>query len=113
MTIKKNFDWRKPVEATWLTICLGLCLLPCIVFAVGMQPSGEKSRPNFLVIVADDVGFSDLGFSGSEISTPNIDSLAVAGKLLTNFYVSPTCSRDARNAAFWYGSPFGWFGSYA
>ena len=37
------------------------------------------TRPNFLVIVADDLGFSDIGAFGSEIDTPNLDQLAHAG----------------------------------
>jgi arylsulfatase A-like enzyme len=43
------------------------------------------SRPNFLVIVADDLGFSDVGSFGSEIHTPNIDSLAEEGIRLPTF----------------------------
>lgn len=52
----------------------------------------EKKQPNFLVIVADDMGFSDLGSYGGEINTPNIDKLAQEGTRYTNFYVAPTCS---------------------
>lgn len=52
----------------------------------------QTKRPNFLVIVADDVGYSDLGFMGSEIRTPNLDALAAGGLLLRNFHVSPACS---------------------
>lgn len=48
-------------------------------------------RPNILLIVADDVGYSDIGVFGSEISTPNIDSLAAQGLQLTNFQAAPTC----------------------
>ncbi len=48
--------------------------------------------PNILVIVADDLGYSDLGAFGSENQTPNIDQLAQQGKILTNFYAQPTCS---------------------
>lgn len=58
-------------------------------------PVGEKAAPggpNFLVIVADDLGFSDIGFMGSEIRTPNLDALAAGGLVLTNFHVSATCS---------------------
>ena len=51
-----------------------------------------QSRPNFLVIVADDLGYSDLGVMGSEIRTPNLDRLAADGLLLTAFHVTPTCS---------------------
>ncbi|MBY8976900.1 arylsulfatase [Rhodobacteraceae bacterium NNCM2] len=49
-------------------------------------------RPNFLLIVLDDVGYTDLGTYGSEIPTPNIDGLAEQGLTLTNFYAAPTCS---------------------
>jgi arylsulfatase len=50
------------------------------------------ARPNFLVIVADDLGFSDLGAFGGEISTPNLDALALSGLRLTGFHTAPTCS---------------------
>lgn len=48
--------------------------------------------PNILIIVADDLGYSDLGAFGGEISTPNLDALAMDGLLLTNFFVGGTCS---------------------
>lgn len=51
-----------------------------------------SKRPNFLVIVADDLGFSDLGAFGGEISTPNLDALALDGLRLTDFHTAPTCS---------------------
>jgi arylsulfatase A-like enzyme len=49
-------------------------------------------RPNIVLIVADDLGYSDLGCFGSEISTPNIDALAGTGCVFTNFYTAATCS---------------------
>ena len=49
-------------------------------------------RPNFLVIVADDLGFSDIGAFGGEIHTPNLDRLAYAGLRLTDFHSAPACS---------------------
>ena len=49
-------------------------------------------RPNFLVILADDMGFSDLGAFGGEISTPHLDALALNGLRLTDFHTAPTCS---------------------
>lgn len=49
-------------------------------------------RPNVLLVVVDDVGFNDLGIFGGEINTPNIDSLAKDGVILTNFHVAPNCS---------------------
>lgn len=52
----------------------------------------RKIRPNVLVIVADDLAFSDIGVFGGEINTPNLNALAKRGQQLTNFYTTPTCS---------------------
>ena len=54
--------------------------------------SSAAPRPNIVLIVADDLGYSDLGAFGSEIPTPNIDALAHGGMMLTQFYTSMTCS---------------------
>ena len=51
-----------------------------------------RPAPNFLVIVADDMGFSDMGAYGGEIHTPNLDRLAQQGTRFTEFYVGSTCS---------------------
>ncbi|KAL3442717.1 alkaline-phosphatase-like protein [Aspergillus insuetus] len=59
------------------------------------MPTPEHGpRPNFLIIVADDLGFSDCGCFGAEISTPNIDALATEANALrfTNFHVAAACS---------------------
>ena len=59
-------------------------------FAIGgVARSGD--RPNFLVIVADDLGFSDLGCYGGEIATPNLDALAAGGLRFTQFYNTSRC----------------------
>ncbi|WP_375207301.1 arylsulfatase [Hyphococcus sp.] len=55
-------------------------------------PSVLMKRPNILLIVADDLGYADLGVFGSEIPTPNIDALVKNGMLLTNFYANMACS---------------------
>ena len=49
-------------------------------------------RPNILLIVADDMGYSDIGSYGGEIPTPNLDRLADEGMSFTRFYAAPTCS---------------------
>lgn len=54
--------------------------------------AAEAQRPNFLVIVADDLGYSDIGAFGGEIATPNLDAIANAGTRLTGFHTAPTCS---------------------
>jgi arylsulfatase A-like enzyme len=64
---------------------------------VSMFPSAHGAaaaapRPNIVFILADDMGWGDVGFHGAEIKTPNIDKLAAAGTRLEQFYVQPVCS---------------------
>jgi arylsulfatase A-like enzyme len=67
------------------------------VFAVGCilgatrGPAEPAARPNFVVIVADDLGFSDLGSYGGEIETPQLDALAGNGLRFTQFYDTGRC----------------------
>jgi arylsulfatase len=56
------------------------------------QTEQQGKRPNILLIVADDLGYSDLGSYGGEINTPVLDMLAQQGVRYTDFSVSPTCS---------------------
>jgi arylsulfatase A-like enzyme len=55
-------------------------------------PAPTAQRPNIVVIVADDVGFTDLGAYGGEARTPNIDALAQRGAQFSRYYSSPLCS---------------------
>ena len=52
----------------------------------------EITKKNFIIILADDLGYSDLGSFGSEINTPNIDMLAQEGVIMSNFHTSPLCA---------------------
>ena len=52
----------------------------------------EQNTKNFIIILADDWGYSDLSSFGSEINTPNIDLLAKDGIIMTNFHTSPSCA---------------------
>ena len=61
------------------------------------------TTPNFVVIVADDAGWNDVGYNGSEIHTPNIDWLAKNGAQLNRLYAAPTCSPS--RASFFTGRP--------
>jgi len=56
------------------------------------QTPAPGRKPNILLIVADDMGYSDIGAFGGEIATPALDNLATEGLRLTNFHVLPTCS---------------------
>ncbi len=62
----------------------------CFCFA---SASFATSRPNILLILSDDMGFSDLGCYGGEIQTPNLDSLAKNGIRFTNFIIRPAVVR--------------------
>jgi arylsulfatase A-like enzyme len=62
------------------------------VSAVATTSHAQDDRPNFLILIADDMGFSDVGAFGSEIDTPNIDQLAEEGMLFTNYHVGASCS---------------------
>ena len=62
-----------------------------VCMALLATSSGANERPNIVLIVADDVGFSDIAAFGSEIRTPNLDALANEGVRLTNYHAAPTC----------------------
>jgi len=59
--------------------------------AVNCPAAGTNSPPNIVLILADDLGFSDLGCFGSEIPTPNLDRMASEGLRMTKFYTTPRC----------------------
>ncbi|MXW60953.1 MAG: arylsulfatase [Acidimicrobiaceae bacterium] len=56
------------------------------------RPTAPEGAPNIIVMLADDLGFADLGCYGSEIDTPELDALAADGVRYTNFHVNPMCS---------------------
>jgi arylsulfatase len=61
-------------------------------FAAGQVFAQPAPRPNILLIVADDMGYSDASPYGGEIFTPNIASLANQGVMFSNFHMAPTCT---------------------
>jgi arylsulfatase A-like enzyme len=71
----------KPILAT-LTTCLLLC---------AQAFAAAANKPNIIVILVDDMGFSDIGCYGSEIPTPNLDALAANGVRFTQFYNTARC----------------------
>jgi len=72
--------------------CLLVGLLTAVLPAGASRAATAAPRPNVLFILADDLGWGDVGFHGSEIKTPHIDRLAAAGTRLEQFYVQPVCS---------------------
>lgn len=69
-----------------------LGLLSALAVGFSNIANAEDQRPNILLIVADDAGYSDLGSFGGEIETPNLDALASVGVRFTQFTTSATCS---------------------
>src|SRR5262245_2883881 len=69
-----------------LLAALGVALCVC-----GRAGAAEAPRPNVLIVLADDLGFSDLGCYGGEIRTPNLDRLARDGLRFTQFYNTARC----------------------
>ena len=62
-----------------------------VTIAVAASSLAADSRPNIIYILADDMGFSDIGCYGSEIETPNLDALAKGGVRFTQFYNTARC----------------------
>src|SRR5437868_7657772 len=58
---------------------------------VSNAAAADLKRPNIVVILSDDMGFSDLGCMGGEIATPNLDALAAGGVRFTQFYNTARC----------------------
>lgn len=80
----------------WATIGLlagGAKLLAVALVCHGLLvDASADERPNIVLFLADDLGWADVGFHGSEIRTPNIDAIAQRGVVLDSFYVQPTCT---------------------
>ena len=74
------------------------CLRPLAALGVLMLGASQAlavptvKQPNILLVVADDLGFSDLSALGSEIQTPNLDKLVADGRLMLDFHAAPSCS---------------------
>ena len=96
-----DFEWLRPkrtkawmlasrrvVRRALLATGLGVALAAPAITSAADAPK----RPNIVVILADDLGYADMGSFGGEIKTPNLDSLAKEGVRFTNFYTHATCS---------------------
>ena len=89
MTLKENIVMKR---------FMIFCMLVIVGFFSALPPlsAQEETRPNILLIVVDDMGFSDLGCLGSEIETPHLDELAMRGLRFTQFYNAGRCCPRAR-----------------
>ena len=89
-------DWHFVTLQPAKTLLIGWMLLLPMAFAGEERNAGKNSEvlgksPNVVVILADDLGFSDLGCYGGEIETPNLDRLAENGIRFTQFYNTARC----------------------
>lgn len=78
-----------------VTVAIGLMGLAAGCQSMGdwtSRVAGAKQQPNIVLILADDLGYSDISPYGGEISTPNLEKLAASGVRLTHFHAAPSCS---------------------
>jgi arylsulfatase A-like enzyme len=69
-----------------------LAVVCLILLGCGPAGAAEAKKPNVVFLLADDLGWGDVGWHGGEIKTPHLDKLADAGAKLEAFYVQPVCS---------------------
>ncbi len=79
MTVRR----RQQLLRLFVSVCLGW---------LSAAPGWAAERPNVIVMVADDLGWADVGYHGGEIDTPSLDRLAQEGVQLDRFYTTPICS---------------------
>lgn len=79
------------LQNLFILLSLNILFLSCDSNEKKAPQEQKESRPNILLILADDMGYSDLGCYGSEINTPNLDLLAQEGTRFTQFYNSARC----------------------
>jgi len=76
----------------WVFLCCA-GVFAVVTFCVQAQGGEENiQRPNVVLIVGDDIGFSDIGCFGSEVNTPNLDRLGMGGMRFTQFYNMSKCN---------------------
>jgi arylsulfatase A-like enzyme len=74
-----------------------ICIMFLLFAFAGSKKEKQKSKPNIILILADDAGYADFGFMGStDIQTPNLDKLAADGVLFTQHYVSASVCSPSR-----------------
>ena len=97
MEMKRQCSMRaivgKPGNLRPLLRALGIVGMVAALVAPAISSAADApKRPNIVILLADDMGFADMGAFGGEIRTPNLDSLANEGVRFTNFYTHASCS---------------------
>lgn len=82
----------KPIRVTKYFKLGLLAVMLCFCTQVYVFGKDKQTKPNIVIILADDLGYGDVGFHGSDIKTPNIDRLAKEGVQMEQFYACPMCT---------------------
>ena len=92
--IPHKIPMRKSLNLTQraATLATGVAALSAVAVAAPGAVAAPAARPNVVVVLVDDMGWSDISCYGGEISTPNIDNLAASGLRFTQFYNTARCS---------------------
>ena len=80
------------MQEGFLRLLKVIIILACASCAFSSPVCASDEKPNIVYIVADDLGWKDVGFHGSDIRTPNLDKLATNGVRLEQFYAQPMCT---------------------
>ncbi|WP_299772038.1 arylsulfatase [uncultured Pseudoteredinibacter sp.] len=89
---KADINKQHNSRALWLQGLIYCSAFLCLQLALLLDANASSQPPNILLVVADDLGYGDLGYLGSEIKTPNIDRLAAQGAQFKDFHTAFTCS---------------------
>lgn len=84
--------YKNSIKVKEMKYIFSLILILPLLSACGNDQVIPDKRPNILLILADDMGYSDIGSFGGEISTPTLDKLASGGVRMSNFYAAAACS---------------------
>ena len=81
------------LEMLWLTRVRRLAVIPVFLIACDLLEASEARAPNFVILLADDLGYGDLGCYGHPtIRTPHLDQMAAQGVKLSQFYAAHLCT---------------------
>ncbi|MGC6472069.1 MAG: arylsulfatase [Parvibaculales bacterium] len=79
------------MSVQFIRLCVFVIMVTAL-FPVGQGGAQPQSQPNIVILLADDLGYADLGFRGSDIETPHLDQMAADGMRLERFYSLPICT---------------------
>ena len=87
--MKTTMNW---ILRRFILAVMALAMMTLPPFVPNALAETEALKPNIIVILADDLGYADLGYQGSKIKTPNINKLAKEGVKLESYYGLPVCT---------------------